>query len=155
MHTLHAWGPIGTVLAQYPGMRVAVPIWNGRISPVFDTARQVNILALDRGEVVGRETVALAPDPVPRALGLRERRVDLLICGAISANLEDMVARSGIRVISDICGPVGQVVQAYLDGRLEEPVFRMPGCCGQRRRLRRCRRGPRPPMERNIDDYRG
>jgi predicted Fe-Mo cluster-binding NifX family protein len=78
--------------------------------------------------------------------------VEVLVCGAISDRLEAGVVRAGIRVVSQICGPVEAVVAAYRTGTLNSPEFRMPGCCGRRRdafgRAPRCRqisrsRGPR------------
>jgi predicted Fe-Mo cluster-binding NifX family protein len=73
--------------------------------------------------------------------GARVRRlaklgVDVLICGAISAPLEAMLIGLGIRVIPHTCGATDDVLNAFMQGRLPDEAFLMPGCCRRRRRFR-------------------
>ena len=68
-------------------MRLAIPTWNGRISPVFDVAKRLLLVDLDKGGEVGREeTVLEATDVSSRASRIAELSVDTLICGAISGH---------------------------------------------------------------------
>ena len=62
--------------------------------------------------------------------------VEVLICGAISRPLAEMITDSGIRLIPFLSGDVEEVIQAFLAGNLPNSAFLMPGCCGRRRRFR-------------------
>jgi len=123
-------------------MKVAVPDWQGRVSPVFDVAEHVVLVDLDdnEGESRCKESLGNAT-PHERARRLGELGVDVLVCGAISWPLEALLTTNGIRVISLICGEVAEVVRAVRDGTLNDERFAMPGCCGKQRQMRnRCRR---------------
>ncbi len=125
-------------------MKVAVPVWQGRVSPVFDVAGQIVLVDLVEGAEVSRCQCVLAEtEPEPRVSQLAELQVETLICGAISRMLESLLVERGIAVHGRVCGGVEEVLEAFAAGRLEEPEYAMPGCCGgQRRRFRGgCRRG--------------
>jgi len=125
-------------------MKVAIPHWRGRVSPVFDVAERVLIVEFDGGIERSREEVLFdADEPQARAARLAETGAEVLVCGAISWPLEMAVAARGIQVIPQTCGDVECVLAAFSDGRLNEDAFLMPGCCGRRRRVRVRRRGRR------------
>ena len=127
-------------------MRVAVPVWQGRVSPVFDVAGQLLLVELVQGVEVSRREYPL-PDAEPqqRAAQLSELQVETLICGAISQALEALLTENGIRVHGRVCGNVDDVLKAFVAGTLGESQYAMPGCCGQQRRRFRggCQRGQR------------
>jgi len=126
-------------------MRVAVPIWSGRVSPVFDVARRLVLLDTDGAAAPVREEMFLGDtDFVARARQLGELGVDVLICGAISRPLEQLLLAAGIKVVSQTCGSVDEVLGAYRSGLFTGESFLMPGCrrrgCSLgRRRGRGCR----------------
>ena len=123
-------------------MKVAVPDWQGRVSPVFDVAAQVLLIDLDDEEDGSRRTESLgSAAPHDRARRLTELGVDVVVCGAISWPLKALLATSGIRVIPLVCGDVEEVVGAFRDGTLADERFAMPGCCRKRLRVRNHRRG--------------
>jgi predicted Fe-Mo cluster-binding NifX family protein len=122
-------------------MKVAIPTWLGRVSPVFDVAAHVLVVEAGESGAVGREGWTFdTEDPSARAVRLVETGAEVLICGAISLPMERAVASRGIRVISQVCGDVDEVLQAFFTDGLQKETFLMPGCCGRRRR-RRGRRG--------------
>jgi len=122
-------------------MRVAVPDWQGRVSPVFDVAEHVRLVDLDGRQDSSGHTESLGnAAPHERARRLAELGVDVVICGAVSWLLEALLTNSGVRVIPLVCGEVNEVVQAFRDGSLEEERFAMPGNCHKRRRVRSRRR---------------
>lgn len=127
-------------------MKLAIPVWQGRISPVFDVAGQLLLVELADGREIAREEqVVQESTPDQRARKLAELGVGTLICAGISQPLEGMLADGGIRVIARICGSVEEVLAAFVAGQLGQRRFAMPGCCGQRRQRHRggCRRrGP-------------
>lgn len=125
-------------------MRIAVPIWSGRVSPVFDVAKRLMIVAVIGGEATftekhdleGRDRVGL----------LTEFGVDVLLCGAVSCELEERMLAAGVELVMEIRGEVDAVIRAYLDGSLAQPQFSMPGCHSRRRVARR----PRPTVAGTI-----
>jgi predicted Fe-Mo cluster-binding NifX family protein len=118
-------------------MRVALTAWDGRISPVFDTARRVLIVDVEDGLSVRRMEEPLEEGlPDRRLARLTALKVETLICGAISRPLADMVQAAGLQLVPFVAGPVEEVLRAYVNGSLPAAVFQMPGCCGARRRFR-------------------
>jgi len=110
-------------------MKIAIPTWNGRVSPVFDAASRLLVVeAGDEGEHSRFETdisEQFLPSKVMRLTGLG---VDTLICGAISRPIAHMMTTAGIRLIPWISGQVEEVLQAFLSETLFDLRFTMPGC---------------------------
>jgi len=118
-------------------MTIAVPTWNGRVSPVFDAAQHLLVVEGNGAKEQSRREVLLVGAAWPqRVAEVSAQGVNVLICGAISQVLASMLADAGIRVVPFVSGEVEQVLTAYRSGRLAEPRFIMPGC-------RRRHRGPR------------
>ena len=124
-------------------MKVAIPHWRGRVSPVFDVAGRLLVVDLAKGREEQREQRALtASDPLKRAKQVSQLGTEVLICGAISWPLELALSSAGVRVVPFTCGKVEEVLTAFMNGKLTRGAFLMPGCRGWRRRLRvRGRRG--------------
>ncbi len=116
-------------------MRIAIPQWQGRVSPVLDAAANLLVVEVTDGQPASRREFHLAaPDPIERAQEIGREGADVLICGALSWPLEAALSSAGIRVVSHVCGSVDAVLEAFLDGSLGRSTFVMPGCCGRRRR---------------------
>jgi len=117
-------------------MRIAIPLWQGCVSPVFDEAGRILLVDIcENREQYRREESLLVRNPFRRAQLLPQLGVDLLICGMISQAQQTALASAGIRIIPHICGSVEKVIAAFLDGSLESGALLMPGCC-KRGRLR-------------------
>ena len=117
-------------------MRIAIPVHESRISPVFDTASHLLLVDAGGGREMGRLTTPLTGSSQgQRVERLAELGVWVLICGGISAPLARLIEAIGIRVIPWTAGPVEYVLQAYLAGRLSGNRFLMPGCCRRRGRF--------------------
>jgi predicted Fe-Mo cluster-binding NifX family protein len=115
-------------------MKIAVTIWNDRIAPVFDVARDIRIVEVVEGRTIDQEEDILTGElPVQKALRLVELGVDTLICGAISRPVGAMIAGYGIQVVPFLAGNPEAVIMAWLKGGLTEEVFMMPGCRRRRR----------------------
>jgi predicted Fe-Mo cluster-binding NifX family protein len=118
-------------------MKVGMTVWDGRISPVFDAARQMLVFDVQKGHVVSSHEEALPDDqPVRKIESLRSGGVEVLVCGAVSADVSRMISAAGIRVIPYVAGSLGDVLRAFLTGNLPNPALQMPGCCGGQRRFR-------------------
>ncbi|MFH1844233.1 MAG: NifB/NifX family molybdenum-iron cluster-binding protein [bacterium] len=122
-------------------MRVAIPIWNKRVSPVFDAASQLLVVQVDNRQETTRHLVELPDSPLSeRVSRVRANRVETLLCGAISRPLHRMLTAVGIEVIPFLAGDVESLLAAFGEDRLSDPQFQMPGCRNQRQRRRRRRR---------------
>ena len=122
-------------------MRIAIPICDGRISPVFDVARRLMVVDVeDRGELSRIEHTLDNTEITARARRVADLGVDVLICGAISLSLEKMLHATGVEVVGRTCGEAERVLRAFIDGKITEQSFLMPGCSHRRRfRVRRGR----------------
>lgn len=110
-------------------MKLAIPEFNGRVSPVFDCCRR--LLVIDTS-VHGPNRIASKDwsviERIQRPGRLREMGVRTVLCGGISADLASEIKAGGIEVIPWVSGEVNEVVDAYLEGRLPDPRLAMPGC---------------------------
>ena len=130
-------------------MRIAIPIWYNRISPVFDTASRFLIIEVEGEKETHRfETTLDEQDLTQRCLRIQGLGIDILICGAISRPYSRMLLASEINIIPEISGQAEDVLKAYLQGNLFHSEFLMPGCKRHRlmkekkpRRQRKKRRG--------------
>lgn len=126
-------------------MKVAVAIWNDRISPVFDVSRRVLVLDIENGRVRDRCEYQFANDnPMHKIHMLKEMEIGTLICGAVSRHLFQMVNTSGVITIPFIAGNVDEVIDAFLAGALPNPRLSMPGCDTRKRQARGGRKKARP-----------
>ena len=109
-------------------MRIAVTIWNNRISPVFDVAQNLLMINLDRGEETARRNISLAGLSTPLKIDtLKKNNIEIVLCGAISESFLRLLTTSGIRVEPWISGNIEEVIQAVLQNKLSDPCYRMPG----------------------------
>ena len=123
-------------------MRVAIPTFQGRVSPVLDVAEHLVVADVENGVATSRREETLREaGPALRAKRVSDLGVDALVCGAVSQPLEELLLSVGVQVIPQMCGAVDEVLQAFLSGRLADSEFLMPGCCRQRRRFRGGRPG--------------
>jgi len=109
-------------------MKIAIPVWNDKVSPVLDTASRLLIVEIkDQSETSRFEIYLDHSDLSRRCFRIRNMEVDILICGALSRPFSRMLTASGIDVIPEISGQAEQVLDAYLQGNLFQPQFFMPG----------------------------
>ena len=122
-------------------MRIVLPIYRDRISPVFDVSRRFLIVNVNCGSEATREEVLIGSrNPIVKARRIVELKANVLICGAISWPIEAVLVSAGIQVILNTCGSWEEVMTAFLSGRLTDRAFLMPGCARRRYRNRGRRR---------------
>ena len=116
-------------------MRIAIPIWDDKISPVLDTASKLLVVEVKDNKEASRFEIYLDEQELSRrCVRIRGMDVDILICGAISRPFSRMLMASGINIIQDISGPPEDVLKAYLQDKLLYSGFFMPGCRGNSER---------------------
>lgn len=118
-------------------MKVALTVWDGRISPVFDVSRQAAILTIENGALTAHSHASIeTPAPalkIERLIGLG---VETLICGAISEPLRRELVARGVRVLGFVAGETDEVVRSFVAGALPTDALSMPGCGGGQHRFR-------------------
>jgi predicted Fe-Mo cluster-binding NifX family protein len=115
-------------------MRLAVAIWDDRISPVFDVSRRILVMDIEKGKVVGKRIEMFTNDnPIHKLSRLTELKVNTLICGAISRTIADLLNQHRIHIIPFITGDRQKVVAAFLTGTLPNSDLSMPGWWVRRR----------------------
>jgi predicted Fe-Mo cluster-binding NifX family protein len=116
-------------------MKTAFSSWNNRIAPVFDVARQIFLVEIDADRITGEVEETIPPDDLAaKAQCLAGLGVNTLVCGAITRPMQGLVTSYGIKVIPFVAGELREVVHAWIEGRIHDELFAMPGCCPQARR---------------------
>ena len=109
-------------------MRIAVPIWVDKVSPLLDTASKLLINEIENQKEVSRFEAFLLEQDMPRRFHfIQGLNINVLICGAVSRQLSGMLSASEIKFISGISGPAEKVLEAYLQGTLLKSGFFVPG----------------------------
>jgi predicted Fe-Mo cluster-binding NifX family protein len=109
-------------------MKIAIPVWEDKVSPVLDTASRLLVVELeDQKEASRFETYLDEQDLSRRCIRIRRLGVDTLICGAISQGFSKILEASGIHIVPGISGHPEDVLDAYLNGTLFRSKFFMPG----------------------------
>lgn len=111
------------------GGRIAVTVWENRISPVFDSARTLLITDIKDKVLVSVSYLAFDLDhPLELLQMLRAEKVKTIICGAISEEPANMLLAAGFELISFIAGDVHQLLETFVRGEPLGEDFKMPGC---------------------------
>jgi predicted Fe-Mo cluster-binding NifX family protein len=109
-------------------LRIAISIWEDKISPVLDTASRLLIIDAETQKISSRfEADLFEQDLYQRCSFIRKLDIDVLICGAVSRQFSGMLKASGIKIISGISGPAEDVLDVFLRGALLHSGFFMPG----------------------------
>lgn len=118
-------------------MIVALSVWQERISPLFDMARQLWVVEVEKGREVSRREVPLNEGLFQlRAAKLSQLGVEILLCGAISRPFAFMLASLGIRVFPFLSGDAQEVLNAYLAGEVSGSRLALFGLGLRRHRFR-------------------
>ena len=109
-------------------MKLAVTIWENRISPVADSATEVLVLDIEGQHILRRQHECFEDESLfHRARKLADLRVKTFICGAISNFYGGLVEGYGIRLIPFVHGQVDDVLNAFVNESLLNPRFVMAG----------------------------
>jgi len=124
-------------------MKLAIPIYRNYVSNVFDFAHRLLLVDTENGRETRRSEIVLGSRSLrARVDQLRRLGVDVLVCGAISRDLANLVVTADIAVLPYVTGNVDNIIQAFLTGQLHKQEFSMPGQWpGARRGFGRRRRG--------------
>jgi predicted Fe-Mo cluster-binding NifX family protein len=120
-------------------MKIAIPIWQNRVAPVFDTIQSITLFGAEQSEQESHEIGLANLSSEQKVQILIARGVDTLICGALPFRYENQLIQHGIAVYPFIAGEVTDILTAYRSGNLDSAVYKMPGCKKRAQRGRNCR----------------
>lgn len=121
-------------------MKIAIPLFENRISPRLDCARKVllvDVAEKDRRVVFSEERVLPSDGMGENSDFYGVNDIAVVICGGISVELEDFLLKNGIRVISWVTGEAQKALDFFLQGKLVSGAMLCPGM--RMRRWRFCR----------------
>jgi predicted Fe-Mo cluster-binding NifX family protein len=121
-------------------MKVAITVWENRISPLFDATQTLLIADIDNRVLTEKHLVSFdCISPFARAATLEELGVGTLICGGVSDFFANLIEARNIQIIPFVAGRVDDIIDAFLKDDLCHKKFRMPGCCHGQYKLKRRR----------------
>lgn len=95
---------------------------------MLDTCTRLLIIDFEGKVGVERREISFdVYSPSERFEIVKKLKPDAIICCGISEVFDKMLQSAGIKLISGIAGDVGQVAEAFLSNRIDDPCFRMPG----------------------------
>ena len=109
-------------------MKIALPIFENRISPRFDFSPEVWIIQVEKGEVLKEEKFStINLNPLQRLDQIASNGVNKVICGGIDDFSRNQLGSKGIAVVQDVMGEADIVFDLFMRGRLR------PGLCCERK----------------------
>ena len=118
-------------------MKIAIPIFETRISPRFDHAPSVLLVTTAFNSEKILETCEIPfqkCDYIERINQLKFSGVEVVICGGISNEMLDMLKGNNIETIPWVTGDAHEALKLFLQGRLVSGAMLCHG-----RRIRRWR----------------
>jgi len=116
-------------------MKLALTVWEGRISPLFDSARMLLIADITNRRITGRHFEPFdCSSPYSRAEKLNHLGVKVLICNGISNTFANLIEAHRIKIVPFAAGAVDEVLEAYLTGCL---LDKSSGCRNGRKSEKR------------------
>ena len=114
--------------------RIAVPVFNNRVAPLFDVAGSFVLFETEKDRIVRQDLLHITvSNPTEKISELHSHGIDLIICSAISKYLMDSINSRDIVLIPGIIGDVTEVVQACITDSLQIDKYAMPGCKWRKR----------------------
>lgn len=92
-------------------MRIALTVTQGRIAPLFETARRLWLVTRERGEVRVRKVPLAGPTPADRVAQVLRSGADLVVTGGIARPFRYMLEGSGTAVMPWVTGPAEVLVR--------------------------------------------
>jgi len=101
-------------------VKLAIPRFGETVAPCFEHSATITIIEFDGRREVDRTDFTLKTRvEFDRIRLLRDQEVDTLICGGVQQHFEDMIKTHGIQVISWVEGTVEEILELFLQGRLQ------------------------------------
>lgn len=101
-------------------MKIAVTYKNGEVFQHFGHSEEFKIYEIENDKVVNSEVISPAGKGHGALAGfLKDRGVDVLICGGIGGGAKKALGNAGIKLYGGVSGNADEAVKAVLDGSLD------------------------------------
>ena len=101
-------------------MKIAVTYENGEVSQHFGHTETFKIYEVEDGKIVSSELIGSDGSGHEALAGLlKERAIDVLICGGIGGGAQAALEENGIELCAGAKGSADEAVEAYLKGELK------------------------------------
>jgi len=124
-------------------MKIAVPVWDGRVSPVLDTAERLEVFNVEGGQVVSRKEIPFGSAGNREKAQIIADSARVLLCGALSNQMASYLTSAGLEVYPWVMGNAERLIGIFAGGDIPGPEYAMPGCRGKhqgnRKGRKRCR----------------
>jgi len=109
-------------------MKIAIPIWNGNVSPVLDSAERLIVFDIKDGKIVSHTELPIGDKRLQEKARKIADSARILICGALSNQMSSFLSLSGLEVYPWVMGNAEQLVEMFASGNIPGSEFLMPGC---------------------------
>ncbi len=95
-------------------IRIAIPIFQNRVSPILDTCTRLLIIDYEKSFEIGRQEVFCNNYSLPERFSLIQKiHPNVIICCGISDVFDRMLQTADIRLVCGIAGEVDKVAEAF------------------------------------------
>jgi predicted Fe-Mo cluster-binding NifX family protein len=109
-------------------MKIAISVWENKVSPVFDSAAHILIADTENNTPIKQEIISVESLTIFQRIDLLKKlNIDLLICGGITQNTLENIIQKNIKISPFICGEASKILKAVLKGKNIVSLFSMPG----------------------------
>jgi predicted Fe-Mo cluster-binding NifX family protein len=123
-------------------MKIAIPLFENRISPRLDCAKKVllvNLLEREKKFVSSEEKEFQTVEAGENTDFYISNEIDTVICGGISTEMQAFLLKHEIRIISWVTGEAQKALDLFIEGKLVSGAML---CSGMKmRRWRFCCQG--------------
>jgi len=110
-------------------MVLTLAAYNDRIASLFESSNQFIFLDSTNPELRDAKRVVLHDNSIYELLKiLNSNNTSILICGAVSGSIRQLMASHHIQVIPWITGSLEAVITAFNRNELTTSSYLMPGC---------------------------
>ncbi|HOK02008.1 MAG: hypothetical protein BWY23_00291 [Spirochaetes bacterium ADurb.Bin218] len=128
---------------------VAIPIFQDRISPLLDEAKRFIIFEISENSITQSITINLDLESCSlRIARLKEMGVTVLISGAVSRFISEMIIDSGIKHYPWNSGAIEEIIDLYIKNKLH-PCRASINKCSMQTKGRNCCREKNSALNKN------
>ena len=111
-------------------MKIAIPLFGTRISPRLDCAKKILLIKIeekDRKVLSVEEKEFQTVEAGENIEFYLSNEIEVVICGAISIELQAFLVKHEIRVISWVTGEAQKALDLFIEGTLTSGTMLCPG----------------------------
>ena len=111
-------------------MEIAMPVFGSRISPRLDCAKKILLVKVeekDKKVISSKEIEIQTVDTGENIEFYISNKINVVICGGLSIEMQDMLVKHCIRVISWVTGEAQKALDLFIEGKLASGTMLCPG----------------------------